>query len=461
MKKNILLTIGAIYSMAPIYTQAKDKKQPNIIVIYTDDHRYDAIGNNDNRVINTPNLDKLFSGALRFTNANPAFSLSSPSRAALLTGRYGSANGVLQLDSKLNPGEKTVASYLKENGYITAISGKWHIDQKPNDVGFDYHCYFYSNGAYYNRTIYNMGKIVKPEIHCDSYCADRSVDFLKEHANDDKPFFLFHCTQLPHMDNKHTWDAKQVTKDKYNIDDMPCPENCNDDLSNKPSYLKKVRNLTQAKKYGYPDKKAIQQHALDYYSVITEMDEFLGKVINELKEQNLLENTYIFFMGDNGWMIGEHGFTSKVLPYQASTKVPFFITGPNIKKEINSSFVSNIDIAPTILDIAGIKIPENMHGKSLLPIMKNKKEKVRNNFVYEGLGTYGGSKPVLAVLSDNYRYIVTYKDKTLKEVEFEELYDTDEDNLEMNNLINNKEYIGLIKRLRKDIDNHKLNILGL
>lgn len=439
----------------------KQEKQPNIIVIYTDDQRYDASGFNGNEKLITPTLDKIASKGIRFTNANVVFSLCSPSRAALLTGRYGSANGVLQLSSNLNAGEKTVANYLHDVGYHTAISGKWHIGQKPDSVGFDFHVYFEGNGSYYNRLIYDMGEEIKPQIHCDEYCVNRSIDFLKDAVKGGKPFFLYHNTQLPHMNGQLVWDAKPETKELYNPADLPVAQSRNDDLSEKPEYLKTVRNRTQALVYGYPDSAAIQNHTRDYYSVITEMDNALERLFATLDELGLWENTYVFFMGDNGWMLGDHGFTSKVLPYQPSTHVPFFVVGPKLNPGENSNLTLNIDIAPTILDLAGIQVPENIHGKSLLPLFKNDTTVWRNSFIYEGLGNYGGTKPNLTVIGNDYRYIETYEDSILNHVIFKELYHQTEDPQEMVNLANIQSLDTVLERMQVEITKHKLNILSL
>lgn len=435
--------------------------QPNILVIYTDDQRYDALGANENKVIITPVLDELLSKGVRFNQAHVAYALSSPSRAAMLTGRYGSQNGVLDLKGVVNEGEVSVAQLLQEQGYTTAINGKWHLHQKPEQLGFDEACYFNSNGRFYKRTIHDHGQVVKPTEHCDSYCADKSVDFLRRQKGSDKPFFLYHCTQLPHMNHKRVWNALDETKAKYNVDDMPVAANHLDDLKDKPAYLKTVRNRKVAKEYGYPDTKAIQKHTRDYYSVITEMDSFLQRIIDELEAQGLMDNTYIFFMGDNGWMLGDHGFTSKVLPYRASTHVPFFVLGPGIKHTENNSLVSNIDIAPTMLELAGTQVPENMHGKSLLPILQKGKSKVRKAFVYEGLGKYGGAKPELATISGQYRYIVTFTDHGLKDIDFQELYDIEKDPDEMHNLAGEKKYKSVIKKLSKPIAKHRKKVLGM
>lgn len=455
----VLLFLLAIFTSCNQQTKNSEQR-PNIIFIYSDDQRQDAAGFNGNKIILTPELDKYAQTGIRFSNANVVFSLCSPSRAALLTGRYGSANGVLHLGSDLKSGEKTIASYLKKAGYNTAISGKWHIGRKPINAGFDFYTYFEGNGTYYGREINDMGKIVHPQIHCDEYCVNRSIDFLKEAAKKDQPFFLFHNTQLPHMNGKLVWDAKKETLAKYNQEEMPVAKSRFDDLSNKPEYLKTVRNYTKAKDYGYPDSVAIQKHTKEYYSVITEMDDALGRLFKTIEELGLLENTYIFFMSDNGWMLGEHGFTSKVLPYKPSTNVPLFVLGPGVKSRCDDHLILNIDMTPTILQLAGVGLPENIHGKSFLSIIENKSVDWRDAFVYEGLGNYGGAKPNLTVISKNYKYIVTYDDTTLSSVNFKELYDLEKDLDEMRNLVNLKEYSSKIKEFDQYVDNHIKMILG-
>ncbi|WP_339924485.1 sulfatase-like hydrolase/transferase [uncultured Cyclobacterium sp.] len=436
------------------------EKKPNIIFIYADDLRFDGIGINGNQHIITPMLDRIAEKSVRFNQANVVFSLCSPSRAALLTGRYGSANGVLELGSDLNDGEITIAQYLKKAGYHTGMSGKWHIGKEPKAVGFDFSVFFRSNGTYYGRTINDEGTVAKVEKHCDLYCAERSMDFIKEAAKNEAPFFLFHNTQLPHMNGELIWDARQETKKKYETSKMPVAANRMDDLSGKPEYLKSVRNLSQAKVYGYPDSLAIQKHTLDYYSVITEMDEYLGLLFQTIEDLGLKQNTYVFFMSDNGWMLGEHGFTSKVLPYQPSTKVPLFVIGPDLVPVDLDQMVVNIDIAPTILELAGVGLPDNFHGNSLLPLLKGESLDWRDAFVYEGLGTYGGALPNLTVINKDFRYIETYENRSLEKVIFREFYDQNKDPLEVNNLMDSAEIDEKVNAAQELINAHKTNILN-
>jgi arylsulfatase A-like enzyme len=165
-------------------------------------------------------------------------------------------------------------------------------------------------------------------------------------------------------------------------------------------------------------------------------------------------------MSDNGWMLGEHGFTSKVLPYKPSTEVPFFVVGPGIKSATNQRIVLNIDMAPTILELAGIETPGNMHGKSFTPLLKGDKVKNwRKAFVYEGLGLYGGVKPNLTVVSKDYRYIETYDNKELNEPVFRELYNQKKDADEVDNLAKSKKAEKTIQKLSEIIEQHKSTVL--
>ena len=434
-------------------------KSPNFIIIYTDDQRQDAFGAYGNESIITPYIDKLAERGMKFTNANVVFALCSPSRAALLTGRYGSANGVLELGSGLNEREKSLASYLKENGYFTGVTGKWHLDQKPEKLGFDFHCYFESNGAYYGRKTYDQGKEVYPRMHCDEYGVQRSIDFLKEAKERNEPFFLFHNTQTPHMDGTLVWNAQVKTLHRYRKVRVPIAANRLDNLSDKPTYLKKVRNKKQASRYGYPDSLAISQHTKEYYSVITEMDGFLGELMDSVSSMGLMENTYVIFMSDNGWMLGDHGFTSKVLPYRPSTSVPLFVIGPGVQSGLNDEMVLNIDLFPTILSLAKIKIPKQIHGKDFSSLFEDGSQNIRDAFVYEGLGTYGGAFPNLTTISNDYRLIITYSDLSLEKIQFEELYDQQNDPLEMKNLIGHDDMKDIISELRSYIEDHKKKVL--
>lgn len=437
------------------------KRRPNFLFLFTDDQRYDALGCAGNRLIHTPALDSLAERGLRFDRAFVTLSICSPSRAASLTGRYGSANGVVTVyrGPALNPGERTFAQILKAAGYQTGFVGKWHLKQRPNQVGFDSATYFTSNGPYYGRTVFEDGKRKKVPGYIEDYNADRAVRFLRQAAQRDAPWVLWHCTQIPHMNHKFDWPAREPALQRYPQARMPVPKTWQDDLAGKPPYLKTERSRQRALQYGYDKKEAIQRHFQRYYAAITEMDATLGRVLAELDRLKLRANTYVIFLSDNGWFIGDHGFTSKVLPYETSMRVPMIAAGPGVRRGVESRLVLNIDVCPTLLELAGIKVPANVHGRSLAGLLTGQKDVAwRGSFLYEAPKSQLGSRPLLAVRTARWKYIRTYKTPACREVVFEELYDLDTDPDEMTNLADDKAHaerkaklVRELVRLRREI----------
>ncbi len=443
------------------YAEQKDTKRPNIIVIYTDDQRYDAVGYTSHGLVKTPNLDKVANRGMRFNQAYVTLSICSPSRAACLTGRYGSANGVMRVGSaEMKEGEKTFAHSLKDAGYRTGFVGKWHLKQTPLECGFDYHTYFISNGTYYGRTVIEDGKQKSIDGFIEDYNVDQSISFIRESVPSKQPFLLYHCTQLPHMNHEFDWDVRAETLSYYSKQDIPVPETWQDDLSGKPPYLKEGRNRQQALKYGYDQKEAIQTHFRKYYASITEMDESLGRLFDEIEEQGLWDNTYLLFMGDNGWMMGEHGMTSKVLPYEPSIHVPMFMCGPSIPVRSESRFALNVDIAPTVLEWAGLDVPGNMHGCSLNGLIRETDTvEWREHFLYEALESQLGSWPLLAIRTDRWKLIQTFDIKESSKLVYEELYDLKHDPTEMNNLARKPMYSHILHHLSTEITRLRKKIL--
>ena len=431
-------------------------ERPNIVIIFTDDQQYDTYGANGRSKIQTPALDQLAERGVRFTNAHAALSLCSPSRAAVLTGRYGSVNGVQKLGAKLGPGEVSFAQDLKRSGYITLFSGKWHVRNTPSELGFDRVCSFKGNGSYFGRRVDDEGRRLNPKEHIDLYCARKSVEMIKDAAEQDKPFVLFHCTQLPHMKGS-SWPAAKKFNDLYSVKDMPLPANWNDSLKGKPDYLKEVRNRLRAKQYGYDKPENIRKHTKDYYAVISEMDSFLELVLKSLKENGVEDNTYVIYMSDNGWMLGDHGMTSKVLPFTASTRVPLVIAGPGIEQGVCDTPALNLDLTATLYDIAGAKPTAKLHGRSLLPLVKG--EDPKRTIIHECLGGFGGNDPFLAAINGRWLYIQTLSKKDHNKVTFEELYDKDKDPAEMTNLVTSKENQAVLKSLKAEIEQHRTNVL--
>lgn len=429
---------------------------PNIVFVLTDDHRWDGLSAKPDGLVRTPNLDRLAESGTRFSNAFVTLAICSPSRAACLTGRYGSANGVTSFGKvSLNDGERTFAQRLREAGYATGVTGKWHLKTTPEECGFDFSSTCWSNGTWYNRRFTIDGESKTMPGFVDDVAASESIRFIRESAHADKPFVLWMCTQVPHMDGKHTWPAKQEYLDRYDVDEIPLPETWNDDLNGKPEYLKLARNRARAIEYGYEDPAKIRSHIRDYSASVEQMDAAVGRVLDELEQRKLTENTWVIFMGDNGWFLGEHGMTSKVLPYEESMRVPMAIAGPSTPTQVSDRIVLNIDLTATIYELAGLAVPAEVHGRSLLPIVSGKTpDDWRRSFLYEAPTPQLGSQPLWAIRSDRWKYIETRPEQDADEV-LTELYDMKSDPIEMTNLARHPDHRETVAQLATELQQHR------
>lgn len=441
--RNILLLytilLPLLYSCSPQNEKTK-KPLPNFVIIYSDDQRYDAIGCEYEGKALTPNLDALCKSGIYFEQACVTLSICSPSRAALLTGRYGMANGVTTYGKvHLNEGEQTFAQLLQKQGYQTGIVGKWHLADSPQSLGFEYATHFFSNGSWYDRKVIENGVENIAAGFIEDYNAEKAIDFLEQTQQKEQPYLLFYCPQLPHLDNKFNWDVTEETLATYIDRNIELPKNWTDqDLIGKPTYLKTGRHRAKAISYGYRDKDTLKYQTKRYYAAITEMDAAMGRMLQKARELDKQNNTYFIFMSDNGWFIGDHLFTSKVLAYEASMRVPLVVAGPNIAPATSKDLVLNIDLFPTLLELSGQKVPANLHGKSLLSILEGKSwTHPREQVFYQAPTPQLGSQPHFAIRTLDWKYIETQlPDSTT----FVELYQLSSDPNELNNLADDPTY---------------------
>ena len=432
-------------------------QMPNVVFILTDDQRFDTLGANGNPHIHTPHLDRLAARSVRFTQAHVVMSLCSPSRAAILTGRYGSGNGVTRLNAALREGEVTFAQLLKSAGYRTAMVGKWHVGGTPQAAGFDFTCIFRGNGPYVNRAVWDEGRELRPPRHVDDYCVDRAIAFLEASRGRPEPFFLFHATQLPHMDNQHAWPSPEAFRDRYDPAKLPVPSTVKGDLDGKPPYLEAVRNRTRADEDGYRDPAAVQRHMRDYYAVVTQLDAMIGRLLAALDRLGLSENTWVVFSSDNGWLLGEHRMTSKVLGYYDSIRVPLLISGPGLAPRTETALALNIDLAPTFLDMSGRPVASGMHGRSLLPLLRDARTPWRDVIVYECLDSYGGTQPTMGAITEEWTLLQTWPDReavVAGAVPFTELYDRRSDPAERHNIAAEAAHAAVRTRLEREVRQH-------
>ncbi|EMI19919.1 secreted protein containing Sulfatase domain protein [Rhodopirellula maiorica SM1] len=447
---SLLLAVTATIAQA-------ETPKPNIVFILTDDHRWDGTGESGGEFVRTPNLDRITASGTRFENAFVTLAICSPSRAACLTGRYGSANGVTEIGkSHIHASEVTFAQSLRKIGYQTGVTGKWHLGNEPDTCGFDFVSTCWSNGTWYDRKFTIAGETKVMPGFVDDVTADESIRFIREASQHEEPFVLWMNTQVPHMDHRHQWPAKQAFLDQYEASEMPLPETWNDDLSGKPEYLKTARNRTQALAYGYDDPANIRQHAKEYFASVQQMDAAVRRVLDEIDSLEIRDNTWIIVMGDNGWMLGEHGMTSKVLPYEESMRVPMTIAGPGTETQVVSELVLNIDVTATIYDLAGLPVPESLHGRSLLPLVHAETpDDWRSSFLYEAPSSQLGSQPLWAVRNARWKYVET---ETNEGERFAELYDLVQDRMEQTNLANEPSNANVVNELANQLREYQREI---
>jgi arylsulfatase A-like enzyme len=367
-----------------------------------------------------------------------------------MTGQYGSVTGVTTLGRRIADTSPLLPKLLRDAGYHTGMFGKWHLGNHPAEIGFDESNYFHANGSFYDRKAIVDGQAVTVPGYIDDAVADWSVSFIRRAHADGQPFFLWHCTQVPHMDHTFDWPARQNYLDMYDIAKMPLPATWQDDLEGKPPYLRTARSRTRALEYGYDDPAKLRRHIQRYRAAVTQMDATLGRIIDTVEQQGLADDTWFIFMGDNGWQIGEHGFTSKVLAYEESIRVPMIVAGPDTSPGVDERLALNIDLAATILELAGLEIPASMHGRSLLRPLTD----WRDSFVYEAPTPVLGTQPIMAVRDARWKLIQTYDLPAPQRVIFTELYDLESDPQETQNLAADPALADCVARMAQQIAEH-------
>ncbi|MFC2096853.1 sulfatase [Bacteroidota bacterium] len=428
------------------------KKRPNIIFIITDDQRWDALGCAGNNIIHTPNMDKLAEKGIRFENAYVTTPICASSRASAFTGLYERTH---KYTFTKPPVERkyTDTSYpvlLKKSGYKTGFIGKFGIkvEEGVRDEMFDW--VKWGSLPYFKKD--NPGRHMT-EIH-----GDQAIDFIREH-NSDQAFCLSLSFWAPHADDgkseQYFWPSScnNLYKDKK----IPVPKSADPAFFNSfPDFLKKSMNRERWY-WRFDNPQKYQNMVKGYYRMISGVDEVLGRITDELKANNIDNNTIIILTGDNGYFLGERGFAGKWLMHDPSIHIPIIIYDPrNTDSQLNkkkNEFVLNIDITKTILDYAGLEIPEIMQGRSLVSLLNNKNNKWRDNIFCEHLWDHPDIPQSECIRNNNWKYIRYQKHK-----EYIELYDLKNDPDEINNLAFKKEYSDLVSDFNRKCD-EKIELL--
>ncbi len=453
----LVFCILGFNSIATANDHSGNDRQRNVIYILTDDQRFDELGFM-NPIIDTPNMDKLAQEGVHFKNAFVTTALCSPSRASILTGQYMHSHGVVDNNKAAKAGTVYFPSYLQQAGYETAFIGKWHMGGHHDDPqpGFNYWLSFPGQGDYYptrkrngKMSQFNInGKHVKQKGYITDELTDYTLNWLEQERDKDKPFFIY----LSHKAVHANFDPAQRHKTQYSDADIHVPKSQADTEENykgKPMWVKNQRNSWHGVDFPYHSELDVQEYKRQYHRALSAVDDSLGRINDWLEANNLDQNTAVILMGDNGFLFGEHGLIDKRNAYEESMRVPLIASIPGAKKGlVVEEMAANIDIAPTILDIAGIEeMPPQFAGDSLLPLAEGKKvANWRDILLYEYYWEFNfpQTPTTFAVRSNNYK-LIQYHGIW----DTDELYDIKNDPKEMHNLIDDPDYLRVKVKLRK------------
>ena len=475
MDNKSLLSFAALSCIAAT-AQAQQKaaaatQRPNIVYIMCDDHAFQCIsayGSPISKLAPTPNIDRIAERGMRFDRAFVENSLSTPSRACLMTGLYSNQNGQRQLGEGIDTTRTFFTEQLQQAGYQTAVVGKWHMGCDPK--GFDYYHIYNDQGQYYNpqyRGTDTDCKYIVEEGYSTDLTTDHALSFI-EHRDTNKPF----CLLLHHKAPHRNWLANTKYFGMYDNVTFPMPETFYDDYETRGSavrtqkmsvtkdmrweqdfkvpemldtanadswdsylslmnevnrmnpeqriawgkyYFPRNRRLLEARLTGKElDEWKYQNYIRDYMSVIKSVDESVGRVLDYLDSHGLTDNTIIVYTSDQGFYMGEHGWFDKRFMYEESLRTPLLIAYPGHIQPgtVCNKLVQNIDYAPTFLDLAGVSKPKELPGRSLTPIFKagDKVKGWRNSIYYHyyDYPTYHMVRKHDGVRTDRYKLIHFY-----------------------------------------------------
>jgi len=446
---SIAATLSLAGCESGLIGRAKSTKQPNIIFLLTDDQRWDTMGCAGNTIIRTPNMDDVAACGVRFTNAFVTTSICASSRASIFTGQWPRRHGINDFGTHFTPEAlaQTYPMLLRDAGYRTGFIGKYGVGPKrdmPIDK-YDYWRGFEGQGRYEHKDKDGNYK------HLTQIMGEQAVKFLQGCSND-KPFCLSVSFKAPHCQDG---DPRQFIYDRayknlYKDAVIPTPETAD------PRYFEALpeflRTSEARRRWGirFSTPEEFQESVKSYYRLITGVDVVIGRIREQLKRLDLDDNTVIMLIGDNGFYLGEHGLAGKWFPHEESIRVPLVVYDPRAGGKLRGRTVDqmalNVDIAPTILELAGLDAPEQMQGRSLMPLLEGKKPGWRTEFFYEHMFEHKTIPRTEALRTQRYKY-ARYID-----CDYEELYDLKNDPAETINLAKDEKYGKTLKSLRKRCD---------
>ena len=426
-------------------------KPRNVVFILSDDHRYDAMSFMGHQFAETPHMDAIAKNGVHLKNAFVTTSLCSPSRASILTGLYTFRHRVIDNNRTVPDGTLFFPQWLQKAGYATGFIGKWHMGGHHDNPrpGFDYWVSFKGQGNYLppgpKYTLNYNGKRVKQKGYITTELTDYALEFLRAQKPDEKPFFLY----LSHKAVHANFTPEEKYEDKFAGKKFNRPKSeeiVTDNSINRPRWLLDQRNSWHGVDFPYHSDLNIEQYYKRYCEALCSVDDSIGKVMDQLKKMGIYDETLVIYMGDNGFMFGEHGLIDKRVAYETSIRVPMLMQCPQLFKggTVVDQVVANIDIAPTVMEAMGLQKPPHMDGQSFIPIAQGKQVPWRDYFlyVYYWEKNFPQSPTVFSLRGDQYKYNTYYG-----------LWDTDEffdiqaDPMEQNNLIHDPKFAKKAKEM--------------
>ncbi|SDM24398.1 sulfatase family protein [Kriegella aquimaris] len=504
------VTVLAIFGCEQKEKEAPTKQRPNIVFIMSDDHAYQAISAYDDRLINTPNIDRIANEGMRFTNACVTNSICAPSRATILTGKHTHINGKIDNHTPFDTTQVTFPQLFKKAGYQTAMFGKLHFGNSPK--GVDEFMILPGQGHYINPDFITKNGDTTITGYVTDIITDLSIKWLDKQRDPDKPFMLAYLHKAPHR----PWWPRPDKFREFSKKTFPLPETLFDNYENRGTAAKTAEmNLLTHMQYGHDSKiwpetieamggvepkveqlqasvynefnrgteeqksayKVIldsinqdfktrwpsmtdkekmiwkyQRYMQDYLGSISSVDDNVGRFLDYLDESGLAENTIVVYTSDQGFYLGEHGWFDKRFIYDESFKTPLLIRWPNEIKAgtTNEEMVQNLDFAQTFLEAAQIEAPDDMQGESLMPLLKGQDDQWDREAVYYHYYEYPSVHMVkrhYGIVTKEYKLVHFYYD-----VDEWELYDRKKDPNEMNNVYNDPEYASVVERLHTELD---------
>lgn len=453
-------------------------QRPNIIFIMSDDHAAHAMSCYGSRINQTPNLDRIANGGMRFDNCFCTNSICAPSRAAILTGTYNHINQVTTLDTPMDNRLSTFPKLLQEVGYQTAIFGKWHLGEGPAHcpTGFDDWAVLPGQGLYHNPDFIFKGPDGGTRRTVPGYVTDIITDFcldwLKQ-RDTERPFCLLYHHKAPHR----AWEPDEKHAHLYLDEEIAEPATLYDDYANRASAAAAAEmrvgvhmnplDLKSTINHGLPEnelrKWAYQRYIKDYLRVIASIDDNVGRLLDYLDEQGLSENTLIIYTSDQGFFLGDHGWYDKRFMYEESLRMPLIVRYPReiAAGSVNQELILNIDFAPLFLELAGLPVPDAMQGRSIRPLLQGQMPADWRQAMYYRYWMHKAHHNVYAhygLRTRQYKLIYYYADAlgtagSLDE-SYEpewELFDLAQDPHELNNVVNDPAYGEIVVQLKAQL----------